>query len=210
MTGSSSSLTKQEKSAKAVKLLTDFPTYDTFCLRFNPANQMKLAMAKPNHVTCFQYDYPTLGTVYGAYGEKAVINWLKIQFENLNDYVGAKEKLNLDQLSELSTLIFSDCYFLNISEVFLFFLQLKSGKFCEFFGYIDPVKIMKAKNDFLENRRNELRLHDEALKKAQLIDRMEGWSKNAISYEDYRKLKKQKNKAKVRNLSWKKIIRKRI
>lgn len=198
---------RQSKSQKAIKLLEDYPTYDAFCVRYNPANQMKLALSGPTHVKCFQYEYPTLSVVASAYSEKAVINWLKIQFENLNDFVGAKEKMTFEQLEEVATLIYSDCWYLNISEVFLFFIQLKSGVFCEFYGFIDPLKIMKAKNEFISNRAYELRRHDEIIKKQQDDLLREQRSKTAITYEEYKRIRKHEIRLKIRNLIHRKIIR---
>ena len=77
--------------------------------------------------------------------------------------------MQIYQLNELSTLFFSECYYLNISEVMLFLIKLKRGDFGEFYGCIDPLKIMSAKNEFIRQRRLALQGKSRVLRICQEI-----------------------------------------
>ncbi len=180
---------KQTKSADAVKLLEKYPEYKKLGERFNQQAQLKLALTNPSYVVCNEYKIPTLATVSGAYGVDAAINWLMIQFENLNDFVGVKEKMQIYQLNELSTLFFSECYYLNISEIMLFLIKLKRGDFGEFYGYIDPLKIMSAKNEFIRQRRLALQKHEEEKEKEKMKEMRKKWDEEGITYDEFLKLK---------------------
>ena len=181
---------RQKKSADAVKLIEKYPEYKKFAERFNSQTQLKLSAINPNFVTCYKYNVPKLSTIANAYDSDAAINWLKIQFENLNDFVGVREKMQLYQLNELATLFFSECYYLNISEVMLFFIKLKRGEFGEFYGCIDPLKIMSAKNEFISQRMLALQKDEEERLKEQRKEMLKKWDEECITYDEFLKSKK--------------------
>lgn len=181
---------RQTKSADAVKLFEKYPEYKKFAERFNSQTQLKLSLINPNFVSCYKYNVPKLSTIANAYdNDAAAINWLKIQFENLNDFVGVREKMQLHQLNELSTLFYSECYYLNISEVMLFFIKLKRGEFGEFYGCIDPLKIMSAKNEFISQRRLALQKDEEERLKEQRKEMLKKWDEESITYDEFLKSK---------------------
>ena len=169
-------------------MIEKYSDYKKFGERFNQKAQLKLALINPNYVSCNEYKIPCLSTISAAYGADAAINWLKIQFENLNDFVGIKEKMQIWQLEELSILFFSECYFLNIAEIMLFLIKLKRGEFGEFYGYIDPLKIMSAKNEFIIQRRLALQKHDEEKEKEKKKEMIRKWNEEGITYEEFLKL----------------------
>jgi hypothetical protein len=183
-------------------------TYIEFATRFNPGIQSQLLAKKADFVQCYHYPYPTLTSVAKAYTIQAAINWLKIQFDNLGDFVGAREKMSDFQLEELSTLFYYECFYLNISEVALFIIKLKLGHYGEFYGTVDPLRIMNAKNHFLSERQRELQRYDEKQQRELQEKKREQWSARAVSYETYRALKRLKARKKIKNLR-KKIHRKR-
>ena len=125
-------------------------------MRFTPDIQTILSSRRADFMECYKMNYPSLALVGHTYTNEATIEWLKIQFLDLNNFVGVKEKLTEAQINQLAGLFFFDCYFLNIAEVALFFLKYKLGEFGEFFGVIDPLKIMSAKNQFLKDRKTSL------------------------------------------------------
>ena len=139
-----------------LQVRTDCGTYGDFVMRFTPDIQTVLSSKRVDFVECYKMKYPSLGLIGHTYTNEATIEWLKIQFLDLNNFVGVKEKLNTAQINQLAGLFFFDCYFLNIAEVALFFLKYKLGKFGEFFGVIDPLKIMNAKNQFIQDRKASL------------------------------------------------------
>ncbi len=143
----------------------------------------------PTYAMCYNLNYPTLHEVDEAYGSESVIHWLKIHFNNLNDYIGARERMDLEQINEVSFLFLYECGVLKISEVAFFFIQIKNGRFGEFYGSVDPLKIMTAKNRFMEERQRELHKYRIAKEKAEREAERERSRQNAVTYEQYLALK---------------------
>lgn len=189
-----SSLPKRQKSqTDVIEIQTKFgSTYIEFARRFNPSIQGKLASINADYVYCYLTTYPKLKQVGDAYSNDAPSNWLKIQFENLNDFVGTREKMTTEQINELAALFLIESQSLNIAEVALFFIKLKTGHFGEFYGTIDPLRIMVARKQFIEERNNAISSY--RLKMAQKEERKkrQEWEKSAITYEEYLKNKQQK------------------
>lgn len=200
---------KQPESQELAEIRKQFgQSYMEFAVRFNPKIQTAILSNNADVVKCHHYPYPTLAKVAKAYSDMAPINWLKIQFDNLCDYVGVREKMSDYQLDEISTLFYYDCYYLNIAEVALFMAKIKLGHYGEFYGTVDPLKIMTAKNQFLSERQRELRKHEEQ-QEAEQRERIRAvWAANAVSYETYKAMKRKKLRQKLRNL--KKLSRIRI
>ncbi len=160
-----------------------------FAERFNPSIQLSLIKLSPNYVLCYNLNYPTLQEVDDAYGTEALINWLKIHFNNLNDYVGTRERMDMEQINEISFLFFYDCSILKISEVAFFFIQVKNGRFGEFYGAVDPLRLMTAKNRFMDERKEALHKYRIEQEKAHTEAERERSRQNAITYEQYLALK---------------------
>lgn len=176
-------LVSQEQT---LEIRRDFgQTYLQFAERFNPQIQTKLMAKKADYVYCFNTKYPPISRLALAYSEEGLINWLKIQFDNLNDFVGVKEKMSIAQINEAAALFYYDCNFLNIAEVALFFVKFKLGSFGEFYGAVDPLKIMTAKNQFLSERLTSLNAHDRKKASEELEKQREEWASKAITYEEY-------------------------
>jgi len=179
-------------SLRIERVRTDFGNYEQFLTRFNPSIQNAIAARCADFADCFDMRYPKLSLIGHTYGNEAIIEWIKIQFFDLNNFTGVKEKLNEAQINQLSSLFYFDCYFLNIAEVALFFLKFKLGKFGEFFGVVDPLKIMNAKNQFLSDRKVALDRH-KSKKNQEIADaNREMWAKNINGLAEYRKAKRKR------------------
>lgn len=159
--------------------------------RFNPSVQHK---CYKHPARCISGNAPTLGEVGRLYGEQVAVDWLKIELNDYQNFVGVKEdnKAALDVVSELSRMILGRYYFLKLSELMLFFQRLKYGDYGEMYGYVDAVRILRALRSFVVERNVIIeRLEQEEREKKRASER-----KNAISYQEYlaRKYKMQ-NKA---------------
>lgn len=155
--------------------------------RFNPSVQH---MCYKHHVRCISGNAPTLGGVGRVYGVQVAVDWLTIELNDYQNFVGVKEenKAELDVVRELSRMIFGRYYFLKLSEMMLFFQQLKYGDYGEMYGYVDAVRILRALRSFIEERNVIIeRLEQEEKEKKRASER-----KNAISYEEY--LRREENK----------------
>ena len=72
----------------------------------------------------------------------------------------------------------------------LFFFQFKSGKYGRFYGSVDPLVITTSLRDFLKERGNA---YFDRQSEENRID-ANNMSKNAISYDEWQKMKKDWNK----------------
>lgn len=101
-------------------------------------------------------DVPTLKDIADAYGsDDAAVEWIKIQLERINMFVNVKEKLDLDQLYEVSVQILN-CYdHLNVLEFSLFCGRLRHGKYESFYGSVDPMKILISLDKFVEDKNRD-------------------------------------------------------
>lgn len=155
--------------------------------RFNPSVQHK-CYAHP--ARCISGNAPTLGAVGREYGEQVAVDWLTIELNDYQNFVGVKEenKAPLDVVSELSRMIFGRYYYLKLSELMLFFQRLKYGDYGEMYGYVDAVRILRALRSFMVERNVIIeRLEQEEREKKRASER-----KNAISYEEH--LRRKENK----------------
>lgn len=111
------------------------------------------------------------------------------QFENLNDYVGVNQKMNIEQMEEVSRIIFSEYPYLKVTEIHLFFHRLKAGKYGEFFGSVDPIRIMESLQRFMKQRQSEIRYYEQR-KEADILSKNKlEWAKNAVTREEYEQIK---------------------
>lgn len=158
VTGKVNCLQKLPKlSPQIEKFKEQLGTITQYLERFNPTSvQDGLLRARAGFVECKSYDLPTLEMSAQIYGEKAIVVWIKIQLENLNEYCGVKEKMSLEQLSEVSKIIFYTYPQLNIAEIAFFILKFKSGYFGQFYGCVDPLKISSAFCQFMLDRMDAL------------------------------------------------------
>ena len=85
---------------------------------------------------------PSLGLLAKAYSRGTAISLIVALLGNLVLFTNVKEKLSGEQFDELGRLIldqFGDC---SVSEIMRFFYEFKVGKYGEFYGAVDPLKIM--------------------------------------------------------------------
>lgn len=105
---------------------------------------------------------------------------------DLSNYAGAGNKLNDDQIQQLAKYFYQDAYALNFAELGLLFNRIKKGQYGEFYGSVDPIKIMNYLMQFLKQRTEAIESlnNDET---SQLRNRTFEESINANLTEDQRK-----------------------
>lgn len=122
-----------------------------------------------------------------AYGEEFASRvWIKTQMVIMNDFVGVKNKLDNMQLDTLCDQILIEYGGLNLLEFSLFLSRLRSGKYEDFYGSVDPMRILKSLDTFMEERRIDINKAVVAEEKEKSERERKEWVKNAISYEDWR------------------------
>ena len=92
-----------------------------------------------------------------AYGQEYASRvWIKTQLVILNDFVGVKNKLEDFQINPLCDQILVEYGGLNLLEFCLFMARLRSGKYEQFYGSVDPMLILKSLEEFMDDRREDI------------------------------------------------------
>lgn len=145
---------------------------------------------------------PSIVHLAQAYDEDVAVNWVQQQLFAVNVFAGAKAKLTDFQLNELAIQIRLEYGYLNLFEFILFCARLRSGKYEDFYGSIDPMRILKSLDTFCSDRRNEINreaLEQEKIERDREFDEAQ---KNSISFEDWYLSKSEEKRAEVRKVPY--------
>ena len=156
-----------------------------FLLANSPAEQVRMAK---NPLKCYFGNYMTLADIDRELGEGVSSAWLVPQLHNLSEFCGAKNKLQGETLKECAEMIADDYFYLKTSELMLFFQNMKKGRYGKFYGTIDPHIIFTSLNKFIVERSNAHEKRESDIKAKEEEERR----KNAISYDEYCRLYKNK------------------
>ena len=156
----------------------------SFCTMFNPSLQKVVA---DNEERAIFGTAPMLCVLDAAYGEGSAATWLIPQLRDLCATVGTKTKLNDDQLMQLAMMIRKEFGNYKATEIMLFLYRLKGGLYCEFFGAVDPQRVMRAlRTKFAQER---AALIDQR-EKAALNRERKQWAENAATPEQIEEIMK--------------------
>ncbi len=168
-------------------------TYGTgadFMLIFNKDIQIKAAL----HIDrAYLGNAPTLNTVRLTYSYELLIIWIMAQLEDINDFVAVKQKMTLAQMEQSANIIATEYGYLKVTEIHLFLYRLKCGRYGTFYGCIDPLQLMQALNQFLEQRRTEINKIEQQNKQKELNTLRYKWAATAVTRQEYEKIKNNTN-----------------
>ena len=155
--------------------------FTQFLMDNNPSKQGELA-TRPYE--CIFGDHPELSAIRKQYGNKAPVAWLMPQLKDLSEFCGVRDKMTNEQLLQCSYIISTEYGYLKTSELMLFFHLFKAGRYGQFYGAVDPMKITTALRKFLADRneyfyRLEQKQKDEEKQKAR---------EGAVTYEEYKRM----------------------
>lgn len=153
----------------------------TFLLSNSPAVQSDIAVSPYN---CMFGNFPTLSQLRKDYGKNAPLAWLIPQLKDLSEFCGVKEKITVEQLQSLAKVITSEFGYLKTSEVMLFLHLMKSGRYGQFYGAIDPMKITTALRTFLADRNDYFYRLEQNRKERKQDEARQG----AVTYEEYQRM----------------------
>lgn len=156
---------------------------------YNPSEQTTVAC---NPTFCVMCDAPTLAKVKEEYGDQVVYDWLALELNNYQDFVGVKEekKAPYEIIKELSRMMLNRYYYLKLTEFMLFFQRLKYGDYGEMYGCVDAVRILKAIKGFIDDRNI---LIDKELAR-QREEQYKRDKANAVSREEYERRKAERER----------------
>lgn len=132
---------------------------------------------------------PTLTLIRKCYSNKILIIWIIAQLENLNDFIGVNQKMNIHQMEELAQIIAIDYHYLKVTELHLFLHRLKGGRYGEFFGNIDPILITKALRTFASERIHEITAYERARQNTKMMQLRKQWANESVSRQEYDRIK---------------------
>ncbi len=157
---------------------------------YSPTSQLEWA---GDPILCITADVPTLANVRAEYGAQVACDWLLIQLNDYQNFLGIKEEYKADTatLRQVAQMIINRYFFLKLSELLLFLQRLKYGDYVEFYGVVDAAKILKAFKPFLEERGTVID-REQARRRREEYD---NYQKKAVSYECYKQLTKQQKES---------------
>ena len=127
---------------------------------YNPDIQVHVAAVNDVYLLYNQKETPTLRMLEQAYGQEYASRvWIKTQLVILNDFVGVKNKLEDFQINPLCDQILVEYGGLNLLEFCLFMARLRSGKYEQFYGSVDPMLILKSLEEFMDDRREDININ---------------------------------------------------
>lgn len=175
-----------ERSLKQRELFSCYPDPALLLVDYSPAIQSKIVKAGLSFAALAKNEaIPTLGLLSGTYGEETPLEWLKIQIGSLNDYAEQGRGITESQLTELTSLVLNEYYYLNLAEVANFIVRFKLGYYGEFYGVIGPMKIASAIREYLRERRVDIERYEREQERLQNEKNREEWTKTAITHEEY-------------------------
>lgn len=150
----------------------------------SPAIQSQLAVSPKN---CIFGNYPELSKLRKQYGDNAPVAWLIPQLKDLSEYCGVKDKMLNEHLLQCARVLSTEFGYLKTSEFMLFFHLFKTGRYGEFYGNVDPLKITASLRKFLADRNDYFYRIDQQERER----KREEARKGAVTYEEYQQLVKE-------------------
>lgn len=147
-----------------------------------PSKQVFLCADKD---LCYFGNAPTLSDIGNKYGKKLPLIWLVGQITDLVAFTNCKNIVSEMQIRELARIINAEYHYYKLTEIMLFFYQFKVGEFGEFYGTISPIVVMKALQEFKQQRCSEYDCHIRQQNELQREHDMQG----CISYPEWQKMK---------------------
>lgn len=100
---------------------------------------------------CVATPCPTLCDIVNSHGLECACLLVEVFLVNLNDS-GNLNRMTSEQISETAELIYEECPRLKLTELYEFVRSMKIGKYGEFYGSMDCIKIMSDFREFLSDR----------------------------------------------------------
>lgn len=130
---------------------------------------------------CFFGNYPTLWDISNAFSRNTPVIWLVPQLYDLSEYCGCRDKLDENQLKQCAMLITDNYGYLKITELMLFFYRFKLSRYGRFYGSVDPIIIMEALRNFIQERNDAYSEHEQRIQE----EKDRAAQKNCITWEEH-------------------------
>ena len=127
-----------------------------FLNAYTPARAYAFAL-QPDR--CHIGSAPTLKEATEAYGTDTVLTLIDSYVVDLERFCTQRNTMNKDQRAQLATVILTTYNSLRVTELSLFSVRAKAGKFGKFYNTLEPMDItvkLSAWADYCNQRRGEL------------------------------------------------------
>ncbi len=166
---------------------------------YNPTLQSGVMAAFPTILEAHHAkNVPAIVHLAQAYDENVAVRWIQDQLLQVNEFAGVKSKLSDMQLNELAIQIRLEYGNLNLFEFILFCARLRSGRYEDFYGSVDPMRILKSLDAFYSDRRAEIWREAQEKEKAERDREYEERRKNSITFDEWYRRLPEEEKEKVR------------
>lgn len=153
---------------------------------YNPTLQSGVMAAFPTILDAHHAkNVPAIVHLAQAYDENVAVRWIQDQLLEVNEFAGVKSKLSDMQLDELAIQIRLEYGHLNLFEFILFCARLRSGRYEDFYGSVDPMRILKSLDAFCSDRRDEMWKEASEKEKKEKEREEEEHKKNVVSFENW-------------------------
>ena len=159
-----------------------YPAIKDFLVGFSPNRQLQVCN---NPEECFFGNSPTLASINVIYEKGTAEIWLSAEIQEACLFMGMREIPDINQIEKLVKIIVVQYGYLKIDELQLFFFYFCAARYRHFYNYFDPSIIILSLRDFLRDRSRAYEEHERRERECE----HEEWKKNAITYEEYQKLK---------------------
>ncbi len=179
-TESANSLKKTKTKSK-----NEHGTAQEFLVQYNPdyiITHCKGMTIEDINTLLFFAETPTLSELRSWYGDSTPTAWLMPQLLYLSEFCGSKEKMEQPVIERTAFIIYTNFYYLKVSELLLFFYKFTTGRYGHFYGTTDPQIILNALHTFVNQERNP------AIERREIEERLkqrEEERRNAITYLEY-------------------------
>ena len=135
--------------------------------------------------------YPAAVDEYGNTVQSPCLVWMRAQFTEVSAFANVREKMTDWQLDNLCMQILAEFPTLTMMEFILFCARLRSGIYEDFYGNVDPMRIMKSFRSFIEDRRQDYSRKYEEDRKEQADRDAEEAKRNVVGMDWLREEVKQ-------------------
>ena len=187
VSNSQTALATTNKEAFVTEILTRYGSFTNLCNKFSYANKNAFVA---NPVDCFRRDSPSFVRIDTTYGRGSSANWIYNILQGMFVFLGVTEdKFSKEQVYNLACNIYANYKTLKMVEFLLFVTRFEGGRYGRFYGGDSyALVVSESLNKFMEER---VHYYDEIERQRQQKIREE-YKKDAVTYEEYLRLKKQK------------------
>lgn len=175
------------------RCLDKYGTAEKFLVLFNPSLQFEYTR---DLTRVYKGEAPNLGVLGKAFGANIPVAWLIAQLRDLSEFAGVRDKLDGERARRLAEVIVYTWPHFTVTELMLFFMRFKSGRYGRFYGSVDPIVITDALHKYaaerideraridhdLQPERERIAREERAKYEQRLLEALEPWNMTAYEY----------------------------